>query len=181
MQRRKIKHEEEKKNPEINYATWNENREKSVHPFPPPRIPSPATFAIILSSALAHSSRLLKLSHLELYNTSCFHGLITCYFIVTPFPFIRLFLGLICGTTKFMTTLISVYCIIVILFHLSNKKYLYQGRWVEVVGVVGGGTGVFKWISSINRYSNVISGSKTIKYYEFYVKILYRKCHFFIV
>ena len=117
VQRRKIKHEEEKKNPEINYATWNENREKSVHPFPPPRIPSPATFAIILSSALAHSSRLLKLSHLELYNTSCFHGLITCYFIVTPFPFIRLFLRLICGTTKFMTTLISVYCIIVILFH----------------------------------------------------------------
>ena len=88
-----------------------------MHPFPPPRIPSPATFAIILSSALAHSSRLLKLSHLELYNTSCFHGLITCYFIVTPFPFIRLFLRLICGTTKFMTTLISVYCIIVILFH----------------------------------------------------------------
>ena len=40
---------------------------------------SSTTFAIILSSALSHSSRLLKLWHLELYNaSSCFHKLISC-------------------------------------------------------------------------------------------------------
>ena len=34
----------------------------------------------------------------------------------------------------------------------------------------------FRQISSINGYCIVISGSKTIKCCEFYVKILYRKC-----
>ena len=33
VQERKRKYEEDKKNPEINKATWNEKRKKWVHPF----------------------------------------------------------------------------------------------------------------------------------------------------